>query len=309
MRIVVAYRGIPHARGWATGDNLVRAFRRLGHDVYAYGNYYETAERIEQGPSPPSADLLVYCEMNDDEPQYEELGGYPAALTAYWDFDADNGRRRERKRLIRRLGCDVVFYANPRYARFFGALAPHTAFLPYAVDDEHFVRLAGPKTIDVGLIGSPYPERVAYLEELAKLGAPVEIVDGMYREQLVEAINALKIHLNLNIDARGGSGLLVGRIWETIGCGTLLLTQQKDYVERILVDGEHAVFFEDLDDCAEKIAYYLAHDAERERIAAAGHRYGLDHHTYVARAQTILAEIGDLPPRRRRRLPRLLYRG
>jgi spore maturation protein CgeB len=295
--IVVSYRGIPHARGWAAGDNLVRAFRRLGHTVYAYGNYHQTTERIEDGPLPERADLLFYVECNDEDPQYEELRSYPADVRAYWDFDVDNNRNAESKRLIRRMRFDVVFHANRLYQNFFQKLAPRAVFLPYGFDDEHFYPIDKERTIDVGLVGAAYPERVAYLERLAALGAHVQVVNGVYAQELAEVINDLKIHLNLNIDSRGGDGLLVLRIWETLGCGRLLLTQRKDFIDELFEDGEHLVLFEDAEDCAAKIKDMLARPDELERIARSGYEHALRHHTYLARAETILASTAGLPLR------------
>jgi hypothetical protein len=306
--IVVSYRGIPQARGWAVGDNLVRAFRRLGHTVHAYGTYYRTSERIEEAPLPENADLLVYCECNDEDPQYDELRSYPARVRAYWDFDVDNARDAASKRLVRRMRFDVVFHANRLYQTFFEALAPRAVFLPYAFDDEHFFPIDKPRTIDVGLVGAPYPQRVTYLEALAALGVHVQLVQGAYGTELTEAINGLNIHLNLNIDARGGTGLLVLRVWETVGCGRLLLTQRKDFIEELFVDGEHVVLFDDPDECAAKIKHLLEDPEELERIARNGHDYGLEHHTYLARAQTILDHTGNDVPLRKSLLRHTLRR-
>lgn len=286
--IIVSYRGIPHARGWATGENLVRAFRRLGHHVYPYGNYYQTPERLSDEPPPERADLLVHCECNDADPQYEELRDSNVRVKAYWDFDIDNSRQNDTRRLVKKLKPDVVFHANRRYGEFFRRLARRAVFLPYAFDDEHFFPIPGDRPIDVGLVGSPYPERVAYLERLRAQGAEVELVQGVYREELVSAINRLKIHLNLNIDSRGGAGLLVGRVWETIGCGRLLLSERKDFVEELFRDGEHLVLFDGVEDCAAKIRSLVEHGAQRERIARQGWLHGMRNHTYLARARTIL---------------------
>jgi FkbM family methyltransferase len=290
--IVVAYRGIPHARGWATGDNLVRAFRRLGHEVYPYGNYYQTDERLSDDPPPDRADLLVYCECNDDDPEYTELQDRNFGLKSYWDFDVDNGRQETAADLIAQLDFDVVFHANRRYGPFFQRLASRAVFLPYAFDDEHFFPIDRDRPIDVGLVGSRYPERAAYLDRLGEHGAEVTVLSGVYREELVEAIAQLKMHLNLNIDGRGGAGLLVGRVWETIGCGRPLLTERKDYVEELFRDSEHVVLFNGVEDCADKIRFLLDNERERERIARQGWDHGISNHTYLARARRIL-EICD----------------
>lgn len=294
LKIAVAYRGIPHSKDWATGDNLARAFKRLGHDVYAYGNYYGTQEKLGAKPLPDELDLLVYCECNDDDPQYTELQQQKAKARVYWDFDVDNGRQGAARQLVEQIGFDVICYANKLYDGYFKKFAPKTVFLPYAFDDKHFHPLNIKPSTNVVIIGTPYDRRLKYVAKLKKLGVDVQFIQGKYREDFVRAINDLKIHLNLNIFGPGGDGLLVARVWETIGCGTFLLTQRKDFIEDFFKDGEHLVLFDTSKECAEKIKYYLSHQKEREKIAIQGYRYGLEHHTYVARAQTILDEVADL---------------
>ena len=293
LKIAVAYRGIPHSKGWATGDNLVRAFKRLGHEVYAYGNYYGTQEKLDDRRLPKELDLLVYCECNDDDPQYTELRQQKARARVYWDFDVDNGRQGAAEQLAKQVGFDMICHANKLYSDYFKKFASRTLCLPYAFDDEHFKNLKVKTKFDVAIIGSPYPQRVQYVKKLKKMGVVVEFIQGKYKEDFILAINELKIHLNLNIFGPGGNGLLVGRVWETIGCGTFLLTQRKDFIEDFFEDGKHLALFDSPEECAGKIKYYLSHESEREKIARQGYEHGLKHHTYVARAQTILDEAAD----------------
>lgn len=294
LKIAVAYRGIPQSRGWATGDNLARAFRRLGHDVYAYGNYYNTDERLESSPLPKELDLLVYCECNDGDPQYLELRKQKARARVYWDFDVDNGRQGKAEQLAKQIGFDIIFHANKLYSDYFKKFAARSVFLPYAFDDEHFKKLKIKKRHDTVIIGTPYPQRRQYVKKLKKMGADVEFINGVYREDFVRALNEVKVHLNLNIYGPGGDGLLVGRVWETIGCGTFLLTQRKDFIEDFFENGKHLVLFDSEKECSEKIKYYLEHESEREKIARQGYEFGLEHHTYLARAKKIIEESSDL---------------
>jgi len=303
LKIAVAYRGIPHAKGWATGDNLARAFRELGHEVYAYGNYYGRTQRLNRQALPDELDLLVYCECNDDNPQYLELRYQKARARVYWDFDVDNGRLNITSHLIKRVGFDIVFHANKRYDKIFGKLAPKTVFMPYAFDHKHFHPMRVKKSIDVAIIGSAYPQRQVYVKRLAKYGVSVEFINGVYQQDYAKAINRLKIHLNLNIYGPGGDGLLVGRVWETLGCGTFLLTQRKDFIEDFFEDGVHLALFDNEKDCADKIKYYLEHESDRLKVAHAGYEKALKHHTYLARAQTILSETQALLGRPARNNP------
>jgi hypothetical protein len=60
-------------------------------------------------------------------------------------------------------------------------------------------------------------------------------------------------------------------------------------------EGEHFDSFETLDELEDKVAYYLSHDDERERIARDGHEWALSHHTYDHRAAQIIETVRDNP--------------
>src|SRR6185436_16007295 len=89
MKIVVSYRGAPRIRGWETGAMVAKAFRQLGHDVVEFGNIYQTSQRLPPNSDAmwDEADLWLYCEMNDADPQYHELNTFSVRKTACWLFD------------------------------------------------------------------------------------------------------------------------------------------------------------------------------------------------------------------------------
>lgn len=62
------------------------------------------------------------------------------------------------------------------------------------------------------------------------------------------------------------------RVFDVMGCGAMLLTEAIPNLDDLFKDGVHLVQFKDKEDLIDKARYYLAHDAERERIAMAGQR-------------------------------------
>lgn len=291
MEIIVAYRGIPEARGWALGACLSRAFRRMGHQVTEYGAYYQTAERVADGPLPDSADLLVYCECNDPEPQYRALKSIPTRWKAYWDFDIHT-HPGATLAFIKDMGFTHVFYANRLYQPLFAALCGETYYLPIGVDEELCRPLAGAvRSVAVGLCGTPYPGRVALIGALARAGMDARLQTGVHAERYVEAVNSYQIHLNYEVG--GGRGLLPGRIWETPACRTLLLTERADFVDLFFRDMHDVVTFSGPDECLEKCRFLLSYESERERIAEQGYRTVLGSHTYRHRAQSILDAVTE----------------
>jgi hypothetical protein len=80
------------------------------------------------------------------------------------------------------------------------------------------------------------------------------------------------------------------RIPETLGRGAFLLHPFNEGLEDLYQDGVHLRYWP-LGDWAELdrlIAYYLQHDDERRRIAAAGQAHVLEHHTYAQRLEWVV---------------------
>jgi spore maturation protein CgeB len=289
LDIVVSYRGTTQAPGFETGASLAAALRRLGHSVYEYGNYYRSSRRIKAEPPPKTADLLIWCECNDRDPQYWELKSYAASRKAYWDFDTANHPQMT-KRIIRHMQFDAVFYANKNFSRFFSSMHGNANLLPYAFNDElHRPLPTVRKTTDVGLIGSPYPKRLALVESIKKAGINARLISGVYGQDMVRALNSLKIQLNYLVG--GGRGLLNARVFETIGCGTLLLNEREDGIEDYFRDGEHVVLYDSESECVEKIHNLISHEDVLEFIAKSGRAHGLKFHTYIQRAKAILEDL------------------
>jgi hypothetical protein len=86
-------------------------------------------------------------------------------------------------------------------------------------------------------------------------------------------------------------GEITRRIFEGMACGKLVITDKlsKDtLLENLFTDGEDIILYDDLLDCANKIAYYNEHDNERERIAKNGYNKVLQYHTQKQRVDTII---------------------
>ena len=83
------------------------------------------------------------------------------------------------------------------------------------------------------------------------------------------------------------------RVWEILGCGTLLFCNQSKHVP--LKDGVHYIAWKDPDDMMKKAKYWLAPANEEERAAIAlnGLNEALKKHTWAHRAQEYKSLILD----------------
>ena len=118
---------------------------------------------------------------------------------------------------------------------------------------------------------------------------------------MIRLFSASRINLNLsnasvsdsNARSEGAPPLLQikGRDFEIPACGGFLLTQDNPELYEYFEPGKEIAVYSDADDLADKIEYYLSHDAERERIRLAGHERFLRDHTMLGRMEAIFDRV------------------
>jgi spore maturation protein CgeB len=98
--------------------------------------------------------------------------------------------------------------------------------------------------------------------------------------------------IGLGLLSRLADDAITQRSVELPACGAFMLAERTDEHRAHFREGEEAVFFEGAAELLEKVHYYLAHEAERRRIAAAGRRRcEVSAYSYDARLGTILAAL------------------
>lgn len=156
---------------------------------------------------------------------------------------------------------------------------------------------------NVGFVGTLLPanlysERVEALQTVAEFGLGIWSVHDIpeslqpYRrgsalgDTMMRVMSASKISLNTHGNFMRYGGNM--RLFESLGVGAFQLVDNRVGVREWFTPDEHLVIYDNFDDLREKVQYYLAHDDERNAIAAAGREYALQHHTYDHRVQTLM---------------------
>ncbi|MDX2139676.1 MAG: glycosyltransferase [Chloroflexota bacterium] len=116
---------------------------------------------------------------------------------------------------------------------------------------------------------------------------------GALGEQAQRILSASKICFNTHGDFVFYGGNI--RLFEVGGAGIFQITDDLPGVREWFTPGENIVTYNNEDDLRAKVAYYLQHEDERARIAAAGQVHVYAQHTYdvrAARLEELLAELG-----------------
>lgn len=148
----------------------------------------------------------------------------------------------------------------------------------------------------VSFVGSCYGNRPKWIADLKKQGIAVECFgygweNGPVRaEEIPQIMRSSIISLNF-----GDSGLVVkgiipsrsrqikARIFEVPGAGGFLMTEPAEGLEKFYNIDTEIVVFGNIQDLVKKIAYFLDHPDERDRMALAGYCRTRDEHTYEKR--------------------------
>ena len=111
-----------------------------------------------------------------------------------------------------------------------------------------------------------------------------------YSKQMPEVFKRSKI--NLNITLRSILSGISLRVLDIMGAGGFVLSNYQAEIAEYFKIEEEIVVYGSLEECLEKIKYYLAHDKEREKIAENGCRRVRQDFSYENQLQKIFDEKG-----------------
>lgn len=158
-------------------------------------------------------------------------------------------------------------------------------WLPLACDPHIHRRHETPKEFDVCFVGNLCPGPRDELVQLIQERFPSTFVGRRYFGDMARTYSASRIVFNRSI--RNDINM---RVFEALACGSLLVTNDlsDNGQAEMFRDGEHLATYTAAEEMLDKLAYYLSHEEERERIADAGRAAVREQHTYRHRLQTIL---------------------
>lgn len=218
---------------------------------------------------------------------------------------------------------DAAFIMDMASLNAFQDIQPKTYYLPHAFDPAvHKPFDVGPGyQSDIFMCGTGFPERQELLENINWDGIDLRLFgqwdfaspdspiasyitnDFLENDIVVSWYNGAKICLNIFRTATwygddvahipvGLAESLGPRCFEVTASGGFLLTDHRPEWD-ILFGPECAAIYSNAEELEAKIAYFLSHDEERERIAKRG-LAAVQPHTYDRRAQQILSILEEV---------------
>lgn len=283
--------------------HLVRELRNLGHEVNFVPRDQWKAFVDGQKPNddwvlPIEADINILCKWHHfNDPKYiGELYLRSNAPVFYWVWDF---MRREDWHMKLVKACNL-YISNDVYSGDYDGM-DNCHYFPFDVADGSLpVEEMWNKTYDVVFFGSYLlrGDRVEWLREINKTH-PVKVFswnyqkwqeDGfdaspaVYGEEFCRAIAQSRIVLQFSVNDHCW-GYWSNRVGKVLTTGGFLLTRYAPGMELFLRDGVE--YFSSIEEANKKIAYYLEHEDERNKIAKRGFEIGRDRFTSAKRVKEL----------------------
>ena len=207
----------------------------------------------------------------------------PYCPVVLWYMDAMNNFDDE---LIEKIKACDIFFSSMRYiADQAGQYSKRCYYQPAGFYPPKNKPWPLPKEYDVSFIGNPYnDDRKLHCKETG-----AEIIRGYFGKGHAKMVSRTKINLGFTFHGQGASN----RIYKVMAAGGFLLTQPWREMELDFTPDVELVTFDSLQDCKDKIAYYLEHEIQREVIAECGMEKVRKHFTMKHWASKIITEVKE----------------
>lgn len=253
--------------------------------------------------------LLAQCHNSYDLPLRELIAARtakPDMVAVNWNGDVWEEGLTSDKMLAYLRHFDLTLTVNESVIPTLAAEGIRAAYWQVGYEPVDESNLPTVHAHDVVFLANAYsPERLelgAYLRTFQHLdvglyGQNWPIVDG-YTTYAFDVGRALyksaKVAISDNQfpDKRG---FVSNRLFEALASGVLVLQQRVQGLEELtgLKAGVHYIEWADIDDMIEKLETWAAlkTDTQRAKIAKAGQKYALAHHSFDARVEQLLTEL------------------
>ena len=262
--------------------NLQRALLRKNIDTVVWGlghdNFNTPFQQIIK-----EIDVIILLE------NYESNGWLPDLsnvnkLKIFWSIDSHMVLMNHITTVVKNK-IDIVLNAIESHQNYFKT--SKTFYFPNAYPSDLISPIDGiDKNIFLGFCGSLL-NRSEILDKLEnKFGLKKDI--WKLGNEMVNTINGYKIHFNKTL-----SNDINYRIFETMGCNTLMLTNSTENINTFFNDMENIVIYNNEIELFEKLNILYSDNDLIKKISNSGYELVKNNHTYNNRVDVLLKIISD----------------
>jgi hypothetical protein len=250
--------------------SLRRAFEYHNHVAHVWGLGHDNFKEI---PNWNNYDFIINLENYDLINWIPNLS-HVKVTKCLWVIDAHCKGIHHYLKTFNEGNYDFILQATPEF------LNEKSVWMPNAYDDDIIKPLSIEKKYDIGFCG--HLNNRGVLIDILQANFDFKLDKGVRGDNMVEAINKYRIHFNANISID-----INYRHFETIGCGTCLLTSYNKHLSTLgFKDGENCIIYRNAVEMVQKVKHILENPNELNRISTNGLILAKDH-TYKKRVSII----------------------
>ena len=255
--------------------NLKRALERQGHPCIVWGLGYPDFSLDKFNVFLNQSDVVLLLENYT-------INWVPDLSTCtkpklFWSIDA-HWNLQPHLEVVDKQKITHVLSSTSSYCGLF----KRSSWFPNAYPADLISPPTDPKKIhDIGFCGHVV-NRGEWIKFLVT-NCHMKFDEQAFGQNMIDAMRSYRIHWN-----RAIKDDINYRNFETLGCGTFLLTNYTDRLGELFDINKHLIIYGSPQDCLEKIHYFLRNETEREEIARLGHEHVKRWHTYDNRVKQII---------------------
>ncbi|MDO8500597.1 MAG: glycosyltransferase [Gemmatimonadaceae bacterium] len=193
-------------------------------------------------------------------------------------------------------GVDLTLQTTEEYVPRYLSEGCPAIYWPFGSDPELF-KPSGDKDLDVVFVGNNYGKRGKLVDAVRAAGIRIECFGNGFQNGHIAGNEVPKLFARAKIVLGTGfvghsSKIVTLKLRDFDGpmSGSLYLTSYNPDLQKHYEIGKEIAVYKTINECVEKLRYYLANDAERKTIGAAGRARAVREHTWDQR----LASAVDL---------------
>lgn len=266
---------------YTTGIYYEEVFRRKAVDFKHF--WVKDTQRILPG------EYDLYLRVDDGEYNYD----IPEVLEPKAFWVSETHLEGPFKRLKQQLPhYDFVFSGIKEEADRLSSLGIKTTWVPGACEPSIHKRLDLEEGYDVGFVGNDGGIPRKFILQEIRERYPESFIGRADHNQISRIYSSSRIGFSYSIRQE----TLTFRSFEIMSCGAMLLVnalkQGDTTIEDLgFTDRKHLVIYNHPGEIFDLIEYYLRRDAERKKIAQAGHELAVSQHTYEHRIRQMFEVI------------------
>lgn len=274
MRILIIQENgrHPENRDFHICFSIQRAFKKLGHDAVVWGLGHDN---YEQAPIWDSYELILNLENYDSIGWVPDLSQTTNPKKFLWSIDAHCRGIQTFLHTFHTGKYDLILQSTEDF------VDENSVWFPNCYDDTLLRPMKIDKTVDVGFCGSLLNRGgiLDHLEKKYNLQKNIFVIG----DKMVEKVNSFWINFNINL-----ANDINYRSFETIGCGTVLLTNFNPQYEKLgFVDEYNCLFYNNLSSLDKKIEKYIRKYDKLKEIRDNALKLA-EKHTYDVRAKQLI---------------------